>query len=135
AAPDPVREPILVDEDVVEPGEVELLCQRVGVLAVAAAAVDDEWRGRIDTLREEGADPLVDVGFPDREESRAGNMPLAVNGAPPRVKEGHSLAEEPARVLPGDFHVWLVGVRRQRVGGRRAGGRGGGCGSRRRPRS
>src|SRR5258708_33623948 len=86
----PVGETVLVDIHVVEQGAVQFLGEHVRVLAVAAGAVDDDRQGlllRILPLFPQPAHLVLDLGFPDRERSCAGDVPLLVDVRPPGVEE------------------------------------------------
>src|SRR5437773_8404802 len=78
----PVGESVLVDVDVVELNPPQLLCEHVGVLAVAARTIDHDGQiliFRIAPLREQLVDLLVDVGFPHRIRTSPRDVSLLVD--------------------------------------------------------
>src|SRR6185369_9157005 len=78
----PAGEAVLVDEEVVEPDHVELLSEHVRILAVSAAAVDDDRRVLVETLLVERLDTVGDVRLPDGKAPRSRDMPVGVHGCP-----------------------------------------------------
>src|ERR1051326_77993 len=107
---DPVGIAVLVDVDVVELDAPQLLREHVRFFAVAAGAVDDD-RLRllllVAALGEELVDLLVDVGFPDGERPRAGDVTLFVDRGAPSVEEEHAGVVESVDVVVFDLDVGL----------------------------
>src|SRR2546421_718042 len=109
----PVGIAVLVDVDVVELDAPQFLREHVRVLAIAAGAVDDDrlrLLRRLAALVEELAHFVVDVGFPDGEGTRAGDVALFVDRGAPRVEDERAGVVERLDVVVLDLDVGLVGV-------------------------
>src|SRR3954447_22766430 len=78
----PVGETVFVDVDVVELDAPELLREHVRILAIAAAAIDDDrkvLRRLIAALAEQLVHFLVDIRLPHRIRPRAGDVSLFID--------------------------------------------------------
>ena len=98
------------------------------VLAVAAAAVDDDRRALVEALREERLDLVVDVRLPHREGPGAGDVAVAVDAGPAGVEKERVARVERRDVVARDLDPGRTGVGRKRlarVGSRRGKSRAG----------
>src|SRR5438105_157627 len=106
----PVREAVLIDVNIIELNAPELLREHVRILAIAAAAIDDDGkvlRGGIAALGEELLHFVIDVRLPDGVRTRAGDVSLFVDRSSARVEEEHVLVVQRLDVVERDLDVRL----------------------------